>query len=163
MRTKHTLQNRPRTRAAARIEIQLACGARNLPSARRLQALARAAAAGSAQITLRIVGAAEGRRLNAVFRASDHATNVLAFDYRVPRRTARRAAQGDIVLCHPVLVREARAQGKPLADHYAHVVVHGVLHLRGYDHTRAAEAARMQRSEARILHRFGVADPYLVR
>jgi probable rRNA maturation factor len=163
MRTKRTLQNRPRTRAAARIEVQVACGAPGLPSARRLRALARAAAAGSAQITLRIVGAAEGRRLNSAFRARDYATNVLAFDYRAPRGGARRAAQGDIVLCHPVLVREARAQRKSLAAHYAHVVVHGVLHLRGYDHRRMRDAARMQRSEARILRRFGLADPYLVR
>ena len=163
MRTKRTLQNRPRARAAARIEVQFACEARGLPSARRLQALARAAAAGGAQITLRIVGAAEGRRLNSAFRGRDYATNVLAFDYRAPRGGARRVAQGDIVLCHPVLLREARAQRKLLADHYAHVVVHGVLHLRGYAHRRAAEAARMERSEARILRHFGIADPYLVR
>jgi probable rRNA maturation factor len=75
---------------------------------------------------------------------------------------ARRPLLGDVVLCHPVLAREARAQGKSLADHYAHVVVHGVLHLRGYDHARAAQAARMERREAHILRRFGVADPYLV-
>ena len=153
--------NRPRS-SAARVAVQIACRAQGLPSARRLQALARAAAAGGAQITLRIVGAAESRRLNSAFRGRECATNVLAFDYRAPAPGARRAAQGDIVLCHPVLVREARAQRKPLADHYAHVVVHGVLHLRGYDHARGAGALRMERSEARILRRFGVADPYLV-
>lgn len=163
MRTKRKLQNRPRPRAAARIEVQVACRARELPRAPRLQALARAAAAGGAQITLRIVGAAEGRRLNSAFRGRDYAPDVLAFDYRAPRPGARRAAQGDVVLCHPVLVREAHARRIPLADHYAHVVVHGVLHLRGYDHRRAPEAARMERGETRILRRFGIADPYLVR
>ena len=163
MPTKRTPQSRPRAEAVARIEVQVACDARDLPRVRRLRALARAAAAGRAQVTLRIVGAAEGRRLNSAYRQRDCATNVLAFDYRPPRGTARRAAEGDIVLCHPVLAREARAQRKHLADHYAHVVVHGVLHLRGYDHRHAAEAARMQRHEASILRRFGIANPYLVR
>lgn len=153
--------SRPSPRPAARIAIQVACSARGIPDARRLRALARAAAQGSGQITLRVVGAAEGRRLNRAFRGRDYATNVLAFDYRAPG--ARRPLRGDVVLCHPVLAREARAQRKSLADHYAHVVVHGVLHLRGYDHGKAREAARMQRREARILLRFGTADPYLVR
>ena len=162
MRTKRTQQNRPRPRPAARIQVQIACNARDLPGARRLRALARTAAAGSAQVTLRIVGAAEGRRLNRAFRGRDYATNVLAFDYRVPP-PARRPLCGDIVLCHPVLAREARAQCKTLADHYAHVVVHGMLHLRGYDHMKAKQAARMERCEARILRRFGLADPYLIR
>ena len=162
MRTKRTPQNRPLPRPAARVELQLACGARGMPAAHRLRALARAAAGGRAEITLRIVGAAEGRRLNRAFRGRDYATNVLAFDYSVPRRGAGGAIRGDVVLCHPVLVREARVQRKTLADHYAHVVVHGVLHLRGLDHRRAPQATRMERREARILRRFGVADPYLV-
>ena len=67
---------------------------------------------------------------------------------------------GDIVLCHPVIAREARAQGKSLAAHYAHLVVHGVLHLRGHDHVRKRDAARMERAEIRILARLGFADPY---
>jgi probable rRNA maturation factor len=163
MRTKRTLKNRPRPRPAARIALQLACAAPGLPGARRLWALARAAAAGAAEITLRVVGAREGRRLNREFRARDHATNVLAFDYALPARGRRHTLHGDVVLCHPVIAREARAQGKTLADHYAHLVVHGVLHLRGFDHGRAAEAARMERREARILARFGIANPYLVR
>jgi len=78
-----------------------------------------------------------------------------------PRRCA--APTGDIVLCHPVIRREARAQGKSLAAHYAHLVVHGMLHLRGMTHARAAEAARMERAEIRILRRLGVADPYTVK
>ena len=163
MRTKRTPQSRRRPSQAARIQVQVACDARGLPGARVLRAFARAAAAGSAEVTLRIVGTAEGRRLNRVFRGRDCATNVLAFDYRAPPQAARRPPCGDIVLCHPVLAREARAQCKTLTDHYAHVVVHGMLHLRGYDHARKAQAARMEHREARILRRFGVADPYLVR
>ena len=70
--------------------------------------------------------------------------------------------RGDIVLCHPVIRREARAQGKPLGAHYAHLVVHGLLHLCGYDHQRPREAERMERAEARLLARAGFADPYAV-
>jgi probable rRNA maturation factor len=72
-------------------------------------------------------------------------------------------ATGDIVLCHPVIAREAREQGKAIAAHYAHLVVHGVLHLRGYDHKNKSEAARMARAERRILARLGFADPYAVK
>ena len=69
--------------------------------------------------------------------------------------------RGDVVLCHPVIAREAKRQGKSLRAHYAHLVVHGILHLRGYDHQRASDAARMERAEIRILRRLGFADPYL--
>ena len=162
MPTKRTPPSRPRASAATRIDIQVACAARGVPGERSLRALARAAAAPGARITLRVVGAAEGRRLNRIYRGRDYATNVLSFDYAAPGRGPRGAPRGDIVLCHPVLVREARSQRKTLAAHYAHVLVHGVLHLRGFDHQRAREALRMERREARILRRFGVADPYLV-
>jgi len=129
--------------------------ARGSPSVRRLRGWALAAARAGSQVTLRVVGAAEARRLNHAFRRRDCATNVLAFAY------ARRA--GDVVLCHPVIAREARAQGKTLAAHYAHLVVHGVLHLHGLDHLGAREARRMERAEIRILRRLGVANPYAVR
>ena len=98
-------------------------------------------------LTLRVVGAREGRRLNNLFRKNDRATNVLSFPLD---------GEGDIVLCHPVVAREARSQGKALRAHYAHLVVHGVLHLRGFDHGRA-----MERREVRILRGFGIADPYI--
>jgi len=143
--------------------------ARGAPSTRRLRAWALAAARAGSEVTLRVVGAAESRRLNRTFRGRDYATNVLSFAYeparaaRSPRRRARLAAVcGDIVLCHPVIRREARAQGKTLAAHYAHLVVHGMLHLRGMDHARARAAERMERAEIRILRRLGVADPYAV-
>ena len=101
-------------------------------------------------VTLRIVGEAEGRRLNRTFRKKDHATNVLSFE------------TGDIVLCHPVIRREARAQRKSIAAHYAHLVVHGCLHLRGYAHEKKRDAARMEAREIRILRRAGLPDPYTV-
>jgi len=127
---------------------------RGAPTAARLRAFARAAARPGQEITLRVVGAAEGRVLNRTFRRRDYPTNVLSFGYS---RT-----QGDIVLCHPVIAREARAQGKTLAAHYAHLVVHGVLHLSGYVHARAAQARRMERRETRLLARLGFGDPYAV-
>lgn len=138
--------------------MQFAYGARGAPNAARLRAWARAAARGTCAVTLRIVGAAEGRRLNRQFRGRGTATNVLTFSYDAPRG----ARHGDIVLCHPVLAREARAQGKTLAAHYAHLVVHGMLHLQSFDHVRRADAARMERTEVRILRRLGFADPYLL-
>ncbi len=105
-------------------------------------------------VTLRIVGEREGRALNKAYRGKDRATNVLSFPYGDGR--------GDVVLCHPVIEREAREQDKSLAAHYAHLVIHGLLHLRGYDHKRRSQAARMERAEIRLLARLGFADPYTV-
>ncbi len=108
--------------------------------------------ASRADITLRIVGRTEGRKLNRRFRKKNYATNVLSFPYG--------RGSGDIVMCHPVIVREAREQGKTLRAHYAHLVVHGILHLRGHDHLRRSAAARMENAEIRILRRLGFGDPY---
>jgi len=140
----------PTTRAPRKssVAIQYAVTRRGVPSPAALRQWARTAAA--VPLTLRIVGAAEGRRLNRVYRKRDRATNVLTF------------ATGDIVLCHPVIRREARAQGKSLAAHYAHLVVHGCLHLRGYDHEKKRDAARMEAREIRILKRGGLRNPYAV-
>ena len=104
----------------------------------------------SSSLNLRIVGEREGRELNRIYRKKNYATNVLSFH------------TGDIVLCHPVIRREARAQGKTLAAHYAHLVVHGVLHLRGYQHEKKRDAARMEAREIRILRRAGFRNPYTV-
>jgi probable rRNA maturation factor len=104
------------------------------------------------QVTLRIVGSPEGRKLNKKFRKKNRATNVLSFSYG--------KEAGDVVLCHPVVAREAREQGKSVAAHYAHLVVHGVLHLRGYDHDALGRAAKMEQREIRILRRLGFANPY---
>ena len=149
MRTKSTPAKRPRSSVAVQRAVRAA------PPTARLRAWALAAARAGAEVTLRVVGAAEARKLNRAFRARDYATNVLSFAYSW--------RQGDVVLCHPVIRREARAQGKTLAAHYAHLVVHGVLHLHGLDHVRARDARRMERAERRILRRLGVADPYAVK
>jgi len=149
MRTKST----PKRRRRSSVAVQRAV--RGAPAAARLRAWALAAARAGAEVTLRVVGAGEARRLNRAFRRRDYATNVLSFSYS--------ALQGDIVLCHPVIAREARAQGKALAAHYAHLVVHGMLHLRGRAHARPADARRMERTEIAILRRLGFDDPYAVR
>ena len=121
-----------------------------LPAPRLLRRWASAAAPKGLQLTLRVVGALEGRNLNKRFRKKNRATNVLSFSYG--------KAAGDIVLCHPVVAREAREQGKSVAAHYAHLVVHGVLHLRGYAHGK-----RMEAREIRLLRGFGFADPYTLK
>ena len=108
-----------------------------------------------AEITLRFVGAAEGRRLNRDYRGRDYATDVLTFDY-----ADAPAIHADIVLCVPVIRREAREQHKKYRDHLAHLVVHGVLHAHGYDHDRAARARRMESLEVEILAGLGLPDPY---
>ena len=109
----------------------------------------------AAEIAVRIVGEEEGRELNRQYRKKDYATNVLTFDYeREPMVMA------DIVLCGPVVAREAIEQGKKVRDHYAHLTVHGVLHLLGHDHARDADAERLEALERRILASLGIADPY---
>ncbi len=115
----------------------------------------RAALAAPAEIAVRVVGEDEGRTLNRDWRGKDYATNVLTFDYqREP------LVMADLVLCAPVVEREARAEGKTLPAHYAHLLVHGVLHAQGWDHERAAEARRMEARESDILRALGFADPY---
>ncbi len=111
----------------------------------------------AAQLSLRLVGLAEGRRLNREFRQRDYATNVLTFEYGAdPGGTVH----GDIVMCVPVLVREAREQRKTLLAHAAHLTVHGTLHALGYDHLNARDARRMESLETGILAQMGLADPY---
>ena len=136
--------------------MQIAVAARGIPSPALLRRWARAAASGSTEVTLRIVGTLEGRRLNRAFRKRDYATNVLTF---VHGRSPWRA---DIVLCHPVMRREAREQRIAIAAHYAHLVVHGMLHMRGHDHRRRHDARVMEKAEARILARLGYANPYAI-
>ncbi|MEX2242143.1 MAG: rRNA maturation RNase YbeY [Burkholderiales bacterium] len=128
---------------------------RGAPAAARLRKWARAAARPGAEVTLRVVGAAEARRLNRAFRKRDYATNVLSFSYG--------PNHGDLVLCHPVIAREAREWKKKLSAHYAHLVVHGMLHLRGRGHARRAQARRMERAEIAVLRRLGFGDPYALK
>ena len=137
-----------KTRRAGSIAVQVAVA--GAPPATLLRRYAREIS--RADITLRVVGRTESQKLNKRFRKKNYATNVLSFPFG--------GGSGDIVLCHPVIAREAREQGKALRAHYAHLVVHGVLHLRGHDHVRGAAAARMEKAEIRILRRLGFGDPY---
>jgi probable rRNA maturation factor len=131
-----------------KVAVQYAVPRRGIPSPAQLRKWARLASGN--ELTLRIVGEREGRELNRTFRKKDYATNVLSFH------------TGDIVLCHPVIRREARTQGKSVAAHYAHLVVHGVLHLCGYEHEKKRDAARMEAREIRLLRRAGFRNPYSV-
>jgi probable rRNA maturation factor len=135
--------------------VQYAGKSATLPQAAALRRWARAALERDAAVTFRFVGAREGRTLNATFRGKDCATNVLTFVY-----DEARALAGDIVLCTPVLRREAKEQGKTFLDHCAHLVVHGMLHLQGYDHDAPRSARRMERRETEILATLAVPDPY---
>jgi len=146
------------------VHVSYALPRRGLPAARSLRRWVAAALAGArrraaAELAIRVVGAAEGRALNRRYRGRDDATNVLAFAAELPPGL-RLPLLGDVVICAPVVAREAREQGKPLAAHYAHLTVHGALHLLGHDHQDAAQARRMEALETRILAGLGIADPY---
>lgn len=134
--------------------IQRASRASHIPSNALLKKWARAALTGPATVTVRYVGEAEGRRLNREYRRKDYATNVLTYVY------ASRPLEGDIVICAPVVAREARAQGKAVKAHHAHLLIHGLLHLQGMDHDAAAAAERMENRERRVLAALRFADPY---
>jgi len=130
------------------------------------EALGRRAA--NAELSVRLVGRAEGRKLNAQYRGKDYATNVLSFPASIGAAPAPRAAAGepgthlgDLVICPPVLRAEALEQRKTLRAHWAHLVVHGSLHLIGYDHERDADARRMERREIAVLRRLGFNNPYV--
>ncbi|MCX7239737.1 MAG: rRNA maturation RNase YbeY [Burkholderiales bacterium] len=108
------------------------------------------------ELTVRVVDAEEGRALNRDYRHKDYATNVLTFDY-----SQQPVVSADLVLCAPVVAQEARAQGKTLQAHYAHLIVHGTLHAQGWDHeTSAADARAMEAREVEILQRLGFGNPY---
>jgi probable rRNA maturation factor len=115
-------------------------------------------------VAIRIVGAQEGRALNRHYRGKDYATNVLSFPADVDGAGLPKGVKlpllGDIVLCAPVIAREAKEQKKPLNAHYAHLTVHGVLHLLGWDHQDEREADCMEALEREILAGLGIADPY---
>ncbi|HUW38742.1 MAG TPA: rRNA maturation RNase YbeY [Rhodocyclaceae bacterium] len=135
--------------------MQYACNDAELPSRSQLRRWVRAAQDGDALVTIRFVAAEEGRRLNRDYRGKDYATNVLSFPYAPPPEMA-----GDLVLCPQVALAEAEAQGRPGRAHFAHLVVHGMLHLQGYDHETDADAASMEAKEREILARLGYPDPY---
>ncbi len=138
------------------LEVQRASRAAHIPDDRRLRRWARATLAGGGRVTVRYVAAAESRRLNREYRGRDYATNVLSFAYEAS------PVRGDLLICAPVVAREAREQGKPIEAHHAHMVVHGLLHLAGYDHGNERDARRMERRERAIMAGLGFADPYQV-
>ena len=144
------------------LEVQRASQLDDLPADEALTSWAVAAApeADLAQdLVIRIVDEEESADLNGRYRDKPYATNVLSFPSDVPEEIAE-PALGDLVVCAPVVRREAAEQGKSEAAHWAHMIVHGVLHLRGYDHIEDAEAERMEALEAAILSDLGFADPY---
>ncbi|MBB3102532.1 rRNA maturation RNase YbeY [Azomonas macrocytogenes] len=117
------------------------------------------------ELTIRLVDEPEGRELNATWRHKDYATNVLSFPADVPEGPGGIALLdipllGDLVICVPVVMREAAEQGKPLQAHWAHLVIHGCLHLLGYDHQEDAEAEEMEDLERLLLAELGHSDPY---
>ena len=118
----------------------------------------RAALEAPAELTVRIVGEDEGRALNRAYRDKDYPTNVLTFDY-----AHGPVVSADLVLCAPVIAREAAELGVERAHHYAHLLVHGTLHAQGYDHEHDDEARAMERRETAILGGLGIADPYAGR
>ena len=128
---------------------------RSLLARHRVARWVRIALALPGEIAVRIVGEDEGRRLNREFRGKDYATNVLTFNYAYEPVVA-----ADLVLCAPVVEREAQAAGMPLEAHYAHLLVHGTLHAQGYDHETAAEAQLMEGRESELLPLLGFADPW---
>ena len=142
------------------LSVQYACNKDHLPLRQKIQSWARAAlnvdGMRGGQVTVRFVDAEEGQALNREFRNKDYATNVLSFPYE-----SEPVVCGDLVICAPVVEREASEQGKSLEAHIAHLIVHGVLHLQGYDHeTSKADARRMENHERAILAELGYADPY---
>ena len=146
------------TRPGLDLAIQFAVKA-ELPGRADFRRWARAALKGDVIAALRIVDAEEGQALNRDYRGKDYATNVLTFEYGPDPETG--VLTGDIVLCAPVVAKEAKDQGKPLAAHYAHLTVHGMLHLQGYDHeTGQADALAMEAVESFIMQVLGFPDPY---
>jgi probable rRNA maturation factor len=139
------------------MQVQYATDLTKLPSAAQFKRWARNTLRVDSEITLRIVDEAEGRALNKTYRGKDYATNVLTFPL-----VEEPHLMGDIIICAPVVAKEAAEQGKPLEAHYAHLTVHGVLHVHGYDHEIEEQADLMESIETEIITKLGYANPYLV-
>lgn len=142
---------------AIKLAVQYASKALQLPTKKQFRHWAKVALRVDTEVTIRIVDEAEGRELNKAYRGKDYATNVLTFPLtEVPH------LMGDIIICAPIVVTEALTQNKSLEAHYAHLTVHGILHLHGYDHEIEAQAELMESLETAILVKLGYANPYLI-
>ena|SRR5690554_570384 len=146
------------------VDLQVACQANNLPSTASFEAWVEATLAhvnhhGETELTIRLVDPDEGLELNQQYRGKDYATNVLSFPFESPIPLPVHLL-GDLVICAAVVVDEASKQHKELTAHWAHMVVHGTLHLLGYDHIEDHEAEHMEQLEKDILAALGYADPY---
>ena len=156
------------TKGPTRLDVAVGYAAprAGIPAATSFRQWVAAALAGrirEADLAIRIVDEKEGRSLNHHYRGKDYATNVLSFPAELPEglpKGVKLPLLGDLVLCSPVIAREAREQGKPLRAHYAHLTVHGALHLLGWDHEDAREADAMEQLERQILAGIGLPDPY---
>jgi probable rRNA maturation factor len=142
-----------------KLAVQYATDVPQVPSRSEFRKWIKAALKQDAEIVLRIVDTDEGRDLNLNFRKRDYATNVLTFVYENAEHDSQFLA-GDIVLCAPVIENEASQQHKALTAHYAHITVHGVLHLQGYDHQNDVDAAAMERLETQVVEKLGYENPY---
>jgi probable rRNA maturation factor len=140
-----------------KFSLQIASEIAEIPAKNWFKKWAKAALRVDTEVTIRIVDEAEGRALNLAYRNKDYATNVLTFPI-----TETPYLLGDIVICAPIVLAEAAAQNKTIEAHFAHLVVHGVLHLHGYDHEIEAQAELMEAIEIQILAKLGYANPYLI-
>jgi probable rRNA maturation factor len=140
------------------LSVQYASHAKNLPTRQQFRRWVKVALEQDVQMALRIVNEIEGRALNLSYRGKDYATNVLTFVY-----DDTDALYGDVVICAPVVAREAREQGKDLLAHYAHLTIHAALHLQGYDHENKREAEKMEARETALLLKLRYPAPYLIR
>lgn len=140
------------------LSVQYASNSKKLPTRQQFRRWVKIAQEQDVQMTLRIVNETEGRELNKSYRGKDYATNVLTFvyDHTAP-------VSGDVVLCAPVVAREAKEQGKDLLAHYAHLTLHAVLHLQGYDHEKTREAEKMESRETALMLKLRYPAPYLIR
>lgn len=142
------------------VEIQVASKEKELPADEDFMQWTEAALENKdASVVIRIVDEDESRQLNREYRGRDKPTNVLSFPFEVPPEVPSKHL-GDLVICAPVVAEEAVQQGKPLLHHWAHMVVHGFLHLQGYDHLQEDDARRMESLECKLLREMGIPDPY---
>ena len=145
------------------LEVQYASDTVPLPGRDDFECWVNAALEGAGQpveLVIRVVDEAEARELNQRYRDKDRPTNVLSFPFEAPPEVES-CHLGDLVICAPVVAREAKQQGKALNDHWAHLVIHGILHLRGFDHQTEEEAQQMESLEKMILRGLDIEDPYL--